>query len=265
MLGDGPHAAPSSSALRWPAVRRAFPSRAAPDRARSCPSPAPRRSASRYRDGRAGRRFRRRPLGDDLALQHHRRAMRDAPHRAEIVGDEHIGEAELVLQPPQQLQHFLGDERIERRGRLVADDEVRLGGERARDADALLLAAGQLPRTPLGEIRAAGRPGVKQFGDAAPSLAAAGAAEEESDRPADDFAQRLARIERHIGHLMHHLQPAQHVARTLARAGARVSAGELHVAGPARQQAQPRRAPASSCPSRIRRPPRRFARARSSG
>ena len=78
--------------------------------------------------------------------------MGDALHRAEIMGDEHIGEAELVLQPLEQLQHLLGDQRIERRGRLVADDHVRLGGERAGDADALLLAAGELAG-PGGESR----------------------------------------------------------------------------------------------------------------
>ena len=78
--------------------------------------------------------------------------MGDAAHGAEIVGDEHIGEAELLLQPAQKLQHFLGDQRIERGGRLVADDEIGLGGERAGDADALLLAAGELARPALGEV-----------------------------------------------------------------------------------------------------------------
>ena len=35
---------------------------------------------------------------------------------------------------------------VERRGRLVADDELRVAGERARDRDALLQAAGELAR-----------------------------------------------------------------------------------------------------------------------
>ena len=38
------------------------------------------------------------------------------------------------------------DDLIERRGDLVADDELGLGGKRAGDADALLLAARQLAR-----------------------------------------------------------------------------------------------------------------------
>ena len=33
---------------------------------------------------------------------------------------------------------------VERRGRLVADDDARVAGERARDRDALLEAAGEL-------------------------------------------------------------------------------------------------------------------------
>ena len=61
--------------------------------------------------------------------------------------------AELVLQPLQQLQDFLGHQRVERRGRLVADDQLGLGGQRAGDADALLLAAGELAGTAVGEVR----------------------------------------------------------------------------------------------------------------
>ena len=42
---------------------------------------------------------------------------------------------------------------------FVADDEGRLHRERARDADALALAAGELVRIALGHARGAGRPG----------------------------------------------------------------------------------------------------------
>ena len=40
-------------------------------------------------------------------------------------------------------------DRVERRGRLVHQDHVRLDGERARDAEALLLAAGEPERVVL--------------------------------------------------------------------------------------------------------------------
>ena len=42
---------------------------------------------------------------------------------------------------------------IERGGDLVADQELRLGGERAGDRDALLLAAAELPRHAVYDVR----------------------------------------------------------------------------------------------------------------
>ncbi len=93
-----------------------------------------------------------RALRDDLASQHHRGAVRDAAHGAEIVGDEHIGEAQLVLQALQELQDLFRDQRIQGGRRLVANDDFGLGRERAGDADALLLAAGELAGTATGEI-----------------------------------------------------------------------------------------------------------------
>ena len=51
----------------------------------------------------------------------------------------------LRLQLDEQVEdrRLHGD--VERRGRLVADDELRVAGERARDRDALLQPAGELP------------------------------------------------------------------------------------------------------------------------
>ena len=64
----------------------------------------------------------------------------------QIVGDEEIGEAELLLQVLQQIDDLGLDRHVERRDRLVADDQLGLDRERARDADALALAAGELVR-----------------------------------------------------------------------------------------------------------------------
>ena len=66
-------------------------------------------------------------------------------HR-QVVGDEQVGEAELLLQVLEQVDHLRLDRDVERRDRLVADDQLRLDRERARDADALALAAGELVR-----------------------------------------------------------------------------------------------------------------------
>ena len=74
-------------------------------------------------------------------------------HDREVVGDEEVGQAELLLQLLQQVDDLRLDRHVERRHRLVADDEVRLDRERAGDADALALAAGELVRVAVGEVR----------------------------------------------------------------------------------------------------------------
>ena len=55
-------------------------------------------------------------------------------------------QAEAVLQILEQVDDLRLDRHVERRDRLVADDELRLAGERPGDADALALAAGELVR-----------------------------------------------------------------------------------------------------------------------
>ncbi len=89
-------------------------------------------------------------------MPHHHDLVGDRPHRREVVGDEHVGELEFLLQPVEQLEDAFGDQLIERRGHLVADDEIGVRGERAGDADALLLAARHLRRQPV-DVFAAGR------------------------------------------------------------------------------------------------------------
>ena len=60
--------------------------------------------------------------------------------------DEDVGEAELVLEIEQQIEHLRLDRLVERRHRLVEDQQPRLEREPARDVDALALAAGNLVR-----------------------------------------------------------------------------------------------------------------------
>jgi hypothetical protein len=70
-------------------------------------------------------------------------------HR-QVVGDEQVGQAQLALQLEQQVEHLALDGDIERRHRLVADDQLRAQGDGAGDADALALAAGELERVAVG-------------------------------------------------------------------------------------------------------------------
>ena len=58
----------------------------------------------------------------------------------------------------QQVEDFVGGLRVEVAGRLVGDDQRRVGDDRPGDADALLLAAGELPR-PVRRCGPTGRPG----------------------------------------------------------------------------------------------------------
>ena len=89
---------------------------------------------------------------DDLADVHHGDAGRDVPHDREVVRDEEIGQSELLLQILEQVDDLRLNRDVERRDRLVADDEFRIDRQRARDADALPLAAGELVRVAVGVV-----------------------------------------------------------------------------------------------------------------
>ena len=58
--------------------------------------------------------------------------------------DDHYGHALCLANILQQLQHFLAGLVIERTGRLITQQQLRLFGNRAGDGYTLLFAAGQL-------------------------------------------------------------------------------------------------------------------------
>ena len=68
---------------------------------------------------------------------------------AEIVGDQHDGGVDLLLQFAHQVEDLRLDRHIERGRRLVGDQQLRVAGERHRDHDALAHAAGKLVRVLL--------------------------------------------------------------------------------------------------------------------
>ena len=96
----------------------------------------------------AGRREQRALLGifDDSTEIHHRHAGGNVLHNGEIVRDEDVREPQTPLQIAQQIDHLRLDRNVQGRDRFVADDETRLDRERAGDADALTLAAGEFVR-----------------------------------------------------------------------------------------------------------------------
>ena len=96
-------------------------------------------------------------LGEDrlrLALFDEAAGVEDAdplahlPDHREVVADEEDARAELLAQRRDEVEHLRLDGRVEAGGRLVEDEERRVGGERHRDDDALLGAAGELVRVP---------------------------------------------------------------------------------------------------------------------
>ncbi len=62
----------------------------------------------------------------------------------EIVGDDHDGFAELVLNRDQAVLQANPGDRVDRAERLVHEQHRRIGGERPCHADALLLSAGHV-------------------------------------------------------------------------------------------------------------------------
>ena len=78
----------------------------------------------------------------------------------------------VALQVDQQIDHLRLDRDVERRDRLIADDQARAERERTRDAYALALAAGELVRIVLHLVRPQADL-AEQLGDAGPLVVAA--------------------------------------------------------------------------------------------
>src|ERR1700730_9125030 len=83
---------------------------------------------------------------DNAAQIHHRDTVGDVLDDLEIVADEEIGQIQPALQIEQEVEDLAAHGDIERRGRLVEDDDVRRDRDRAGDADALALPTAQLVR-----------------------------------------------------------------------------------------------------------------------
>ena len=62
-------------------------------------------------------------------------------HHGKVVGDEEIGQVQLVFQIAQQVQDLRLDGHVEGADRLVANDEFRAQRDRSIDSDALPLSA----------------------------------------------------------------------------------------------------------------------------
>ena len=81
---------------------------------------------------------------DDLARVHDRHVIRHARHDAQVVGDENDSHAVLPLQVAQQVENLCLDGDVQRRGRLIRDQDRRFAGDGHGDHRPLQHAAREL-------------------------------------------------------------------------------------------------------------------------
>ena len=193
-----------------------------------------------------------------------------------VMRDEQGGDAEAALQPLQLDLHLVAQLGVEIGQRLVEQQNARLGRDGAGDRDALLLAAGELPRIARRRSRRAGRAPSASLDaprrvSARDTLSAARpkatfsntrqmrkqriGLEDEADaalvrRQAGDVVAAPIRMRPWLGSI----EPGDHAQdRGLAAAGRSEQRDELALArSSARRRARPRRRH-STCPSRSRR------------
>ena len=91
-------------------------------------------------------------LGDLAALLHDRDPVAEQHGLVDVVGDEDDGLAEVALEPLELLLERAAADGVDGAERLVHQQHGRVGGERAGDADALLLAARELARVAVRHV-----------------------------------------------------------------------------------------------------------------
>ena len=81
---------------------------------------------------------------DDAAAVHDGDVVAEMAHEAQVVADEDVRDAEALLQVEEQVHDLGADRHVERRQRLVEDDDLGILGDGTGDGDALALTARQL-------------------------------------------------------------------------------------------------------------------------
>ena len=143
---------------------------------------------------------------DDPTEVHHPDPVADVAHDRQVVGDEQVRQPQLRLQVHQQVEHLRLNRNVERRHRLVADQQIGLERQSPGDADPLALTAGELVRVAIGHRRQQADQ-VEQFRDPLPEAAATPRHAVDLERFADDLPHPHPRIERPERILEDHLHP----------------------------------------------------------
>ena len=87
-----------------------------------------------------------RPDLGDLARVHHHRAVADGGGQFQVMGDEQDGQAEVTAQAVEYRHHLGLGRDVQGGGRLVGQQQARLGQQGRRDHDPLQDPAGHLVR-----------------------------------------------------------------------------------------------------------------------
>src|SRR5665647_2994970 len=173
---------------------------------------------------------------DDLAEVHHGNTIGDVLDHRKIVGDDQVGEVELVLEVFEQVDHLGADGHVEGAHRLVADDELGVERQGAGDADTLALPARELVRVALG-VLGAEPDGLEQLEDALLALGL-GTDLVDIERLADDIAHAHARVQGGVRVLEDDLHVAAQPLHLRPRGGHDVDALEGDRAGRRRDEPQ---------------------------
>ncbi len=96
----------------------------------------------------------RRGLLYDGAQIHDGNPLAEMLHQGQVVRNEQIGQAELLLQILEQIDDLGLNGEVECRNGLVGDDQLRVRRQRAGNTDALALPAGKFMRVAPGMIGA---------------------------------------------------------------------------------------------------------------
>ncbi len=163
------------------------------------------------------------------AQKHHGNPMADTLDDRHVVADEQVGQPELLLQVEHEVDDLRLDRDVEGRDGLVGDDDLRVEGKRAGDAQALPLAAGEFMR------EACGLPGIEadpvhQMGDPLAGFRSRRASVHQ-DRLRDGGAHGLAGIEGSERVLEDHLDPAAGFLQGGTGARQDVATAEAHGSG----------------------------------
>ena len=174
-------------------------------------------------------------LHDPAEIEHHHPVGDHLDHR-QVVADEHHRQAEVALQPLQQVDHLRLYGHVEGGDRLVGDDELRTRRQRPGDRHALPLAAGEGARIALhllgGEADLLHQPLGR--GDRLAALLA----EVQPDRLQQRLADRHAGVEAGERILEDHLHVAAEAAQLAGGQRGEVGAVEGDAAAGGRDQAQ---------------------------